>query len=308
MTVLVLTETGDLAADLIVLELRRRDVTYRRLNIDRFPADLAIGYDPGRSCAVFGAGAERFRSDEISVTWCRRPPRFPRHDLYVNRESEAFLDGVWGAMTWVWVNDPAAVTTAGNKLWQLRTAPAVGLEVPVTLVTNQVEHVRDRFRPGSVIAKTIGGAGIDRNGIRQHLYSQLLSPAELDPAAVKAAPCIFQEPVKPGVDVRVTVADDHVFATDIDAPAEFVDWRAAPPEAVGYRPVDVPAEVAERCVQLCRTAGLVYGAFDFVRQPGGRYVFLEVNPSGQWGWIERATGQPITKAIADILVSHQGGT
>jgi glutathione synthase/RimK-type ligase-like ATP-grasp enzyme len=304
----VLTEMGDLAADLVVLELRDRGIPHRRLNMNTFPADLQISYDPRNSSATFRSSVDRFSSDEVSVAWCRHAWQFSHHDPYVDREARTFLAGLWHGMAWSWVNDPSAVAQANNKAWQLKAASEIGLDIPVTLVTNDVERIHEAFRSASVIVKTIGGAAIDRAGTRQHLYSQVLSLAELDPAAVKAAPCIFQEQAKPGMDVRVTVAGDHVFATDIVAPADPVDWRAAPPEAVTYRPADLPAEVAGLCVELCRSAGLAYGAFDFVRQPGGRHVFLEVNPSGQWGWIEHATGQPITSAIVDALVHHQGGT
>lgn len=308
MTVLVLTETGDLAADLVVLKLRRHDVPYTRLNVDTFPADMAISYDPENSCAVFQANYEQLCSDDVSAAWCRRSQRFSPHDRYARRESQAFLEWLWEQMNWIWMNNPSAAAAASNKLWQLRIASEIGFDIPVTIVTNQVEQVRDMFSPGPVVVKTIGGAAIDRNGTRQQLFSQLLALADLDPVAVKAAPCIFQEPVKPGIDVRVTVVGNHVFATDIEAPARPVDWRAGPPETVSYSPVDLPEEVAKCCSELCRIAGLTYGAFDFVRQPGGRYVFLEVNPSGQWGWIERATGQPITEAIVDVLARHNRGT
>ncbi|SCF90374.1 MULTISPECIES: hypothetical protein [unclassified Streptomyces] len=47
--------------------------------------------------------------------------------------------------------------------------------------------------------------------------------------------------------------------------------------------------------------GLPYGAFDFVVTPEDEWVFLEVNPSGQYGFIEVATGLSITAAIADYL-------
>ena len=224
------------------------------------------------------------------------------------RETQVFLRCLWREMAWAWVNDPTAVDRASDKLWQLRIASEIGFDIPDTLVGNQRSRVVGRLKPGPVIAKTIGGVAVERDGERYDLYAQLIPLSELDVAAVQAAPCIFQEQVKPGTDVRVTVVGQQTFATDIDAPAGYVDWRAAPRETVTYRPTDLPAEVVERCLELCRIAKLSYGAFDFVRQPGGRYMFLEVNPSGQWGWVERATGQRITEAIVDILVGHEGGT
>jgi glutathione synthase/RimK-type ligase-like ATP-grasp enzyme len=47
--------------------------------------------------------------------------------------------------------------------------------------------------------------------------------------------------------------------------------------------------------------GLSFGAVDFIRTPEGEHVFLEVNPSGEWGMLQRDLGLPIAEAIADIL-------
>jgi len=54
-------------------------------------------------------------------------------------------------------------------------------------------------------------------------------------------------------------------------------------------------------LRLLKHAGLRYGAIDMRRTPDGRYVFLEVNPAGQWRFVEEVTGQPITAAMASLL-------
>jgi glutathione synthase/RimK-type ligase-like ATP-grasp enzyme len=48
--------------------------------------------------------------------------------------------------------------------------------------------------------------------------------------------------------------------------------------------------------------GLVFGAVDFICTPAGEYVFLEVNPGGEWGMLERDLRLPISEAIAAALV------
>jgi glutathione synthase/RimK-type ligase-like ATP-grasp enzyme len=101
----------------------------------------------------------------------------------------------------------------------------------------------------------------------------------------------------------VTLVGDRALAADIRTRGRAIDWRAVSPDAVSYRPVEVPERVVNACVDLCRQAGLLYAAFDFIRESSGRWVFLEVNPSGQWGWIEQAAGLPITGAIVDLLAS-----
>jgi glutathione synthase/RimK-type ligase-like ATP-grasp enzyme len=73
--------------------------------------------------------------------------------------------------------------------------------------------------------------------------------------------------------------------------------------ATQYAPHDLPRDVERRCVALVGRLGLTYGAIDMIVTPDGRYVFLEINPSGLYQWIEVATGLPITDAICDLLIA-----
>ena len=50
--------------------------------------------------------------------------------------------------------------------------------------------------------------------------------------------------------------------------------------------------------------GLSFGAVDMIRQPNGTYVFLEVNPSGEWGMLEKELGYPIAATIAKSLLNR----
>ena len=111
--------------------------------------------------------------------------------------------------------------------------------------------------------------------------------------------------VKPGVDIRITFVGDDCFPVSIavagsDAP---LDWRAASDDQLEYRSIDPPEEVLLGCREMNRRAGLEYAAYDFVEAADGTYWFLEVNPSGQWGWIEQALGLPISDRIAERLVT-----
>jgi hypothetical protein len=56
-----------------------------------------------------------------------------------------------------------------------------------------------------------------------------------------------------------------------------------------------------------RSLGLVFGALDFVvtDKADETHQFIEINPNGQWGWIENNTGQPISRALADALKGDQ---
>jgi hypothetical protein len=53
-----------------------------------------------------------------------------------------------------------------------------------------------------------------------------------------------------------------------------------------------------------RRLGVVYGAINMQLTPDGRYIFLEINPPGEWLFIEERTGQPISEAVSEVLASH----
>jgi glutathione synthase/RimK-type ligase-like ATP-grasp enzyme len=125
--------------------------------------------------------------------------------------------------------------------------------------------------------------------------------------SVALAPVIFQEFVPAEVDLRVTVVGDQVFAAAVHSqelpyPLDFRLFLDRP-GGVRMEPTSVPPDVEASLVRFLETAGLRYGAFDLRRTPEGRHVFLEVNPAGQWRFVEDVTGQPITAAMAQLLAS-----
>ncbi|HEX7487613.1 MAG TPA: alpha-L-glutamate ligase, partial [Anaeromyxobacteraceae bacterium] len=71
-----------------------------------------------------------------------------------------------------------------------------------------------------------------------------------------------------------------------------------------YRAVALPTGVERRLRRMVRELGLAYAALDLRRRPDGEHVFLEVNPGGQWRFVEQRTGQRITEAVADLLASR----
>ncbi|WP_233221797.1 hypothetical protein [Streptomyces carminius] len=103
-------------------------------------------------------------------------------------------------------------------------------------------------------------------------------------------------------EVRLTAVGGRLFAAEIhtDSPAGRVDWRSDY-GSHRYRVCEPPPAVAAGVRRTLDRLDLPYGAFDFAVTPGGEWCFPEVNPSGQFGFVEQATGLPITAAVADWL-------
>jgi hypothetical protein len=251
--------------------------------------------------------------DRCGSGWWRRPrppdhdPRIadPREAAWAANETYEAMAGFWDALPITWVSPPKAIETAMMKTWQLPAAHYAGLEIPETLVTSDPGEARafvDRLGPDRVICKAFSATESHWRETRRvgAAEYQLLDRVQL-------APVIFQELVPAEVDLRVTVVGEQVFAAAIHSqelpyPLDFrlfLDTGSGVP----MRPTVLPDDVTEALLRLLKAAGLRYGAVDMRRTPDGRHVFLEVNPAGQWRFVEEVTGQPITAAMARLLAS-----
>ncbi len=124
-------------------------------------------------------------------------------------------------------------------------------------------------------------------------------------SALRSCPVIVQEQIPWRVELRVTVVGDQIFACEIHSQISNharLDWRRYDTGATPHLVHELPGEIADRCVALTHRLGLRYGAVDLILTPDGRYVFLEINPNGQWLWIENLTGLPISQAVCDLLL------
>jgi len=72
------------------------------------------------------------------------------------------------------------------------------------------------------------------------------------------------------------------------------------PETI-YTLFELDNNVAEKCLLMNQQLDLNFGAYDFAYSKEGEYVFLEINPNGQWGFVEDKTGLPLSKAMAKLL-------
>jgi hypothetical protein len=239
-----------------------------------------------------------------------------------------------------WVNPWLAEREAADKTRQLTLARSLGLAVPRTLVTNDPAAVREFWAEcgGRVVFKSLLGLVKGRppdysrqlraafegrfafppacpeesaGPERRVVFTQLLTAERLaEIEALAACPAIFQEYVDKDVELRITIVGGRLFAAAIHSqehPETRVDFRRLallpPSKAVKHTAFDLPAEVGDKLLALMGRLGLVFGCVDMIRTPAGEYVFLEVNPSGQWGWVELLTGMPITAALVDLLVA-----
>jgi glutathione synthase/RimK-type ligase-like ATP-grasp enzyme len=105
-------------------------------------------------------------------------------------------------------------------------------------------------------------------------------------------------------ELRVTVIGHSVFAVSIDSQSSELtrtDWRPHA-ELCKHQIFELPQKIHDFCIAFLNNFELEFGAFDFIVDCNGEYVFLECNPFGQYLWTEYETGAKITQAILDYFI------
>jgi hypothetical protein len=330
--IVIVTDVFDVHADRIIEILRERDREPVRLNYSDVPDNVRL------SCVLGGrewrGEIEILTNDRVIETarvgsvWWRKPGPFKlpgdligQERVFAAEELRHAMDGLWNALDCLWVSRPEAIRRAGYKIEQLDRAARLGFAVPRTVVTTDPGAVRAFHREchGDIVFKVLtepylaARTYLETNDVED--FTPLVTPttriteAELEMLdAVRTVPCQFQELLPRRSELRVTVIGEEVFAAELrpddpgDAP---VDWRDA---ETTYRPADPPGEVAERCLRLTRGYGLNFAAIDLAVTPDDRYVFLEINPNGQFLYVEdRVPELRMGEAMATLLTSGVDG-
>lgn len=133
--------------------------------------------------------------------------------------------------------------------------------------------------------------------------SAISSLKEIPSSEFQLAPTIFQEAISNKVDYRVTIVGNSCFAAKIESPDESpvpLDWRLAS-KRLKYVPVTLPSEVERLCFKLVSDLKLVFGAIDLIEKDG-KFYFLEINPNGEWGWLQKEANFPIAEALTNMLI------
>lgn len=248
---------------------------------------------------------ERFNCAQLNAIWWRRVntpmqnmPALEDEAAYklIPNECRAALMGtLFTAFDGRWVNDPAAELRADNKFVQLRTARAVGFEVPDTLVSNDPTAIRQfvQGQGGSAVVKVVRGLA-DFSVPARRVTAKELS----DDASITACPAIWQGLVPGQTHLRVHVFGAQLLAVQIHS--QKLDWRPDLTSPMQEYKLDTPLKT--QCFALVKELGLEMGIIDIKLTPEHNPVFLEINPQGQFAFVEGLTGLPLSRLMAESLV------
>jgi len=250
--------------------------------------------------------------------WLRRPMHAESWDLPVADHYKKYarsalmetLNSLFVAFPdATWISDHYAILRAENKPLQQNTASRLGFYIPETIYTSdplEARHFMKKHK-NTVVKSLAAYHPKGQDGRRLAFFTRnITNDKAMDLEGLRVAPGVFQEAIEVGYEVRVTVVKNRVFAARIHLsgqPHENIrDWRLGHFEGdIAFEPYELDVLTKQRCIDLVARMRLNYGAIDLIYDTKGTVWFLEINPNGQWAFIEKATGQSIGASIAACL-------
>jgi len=312
--VLVLTNSKDVTTDFLEQKTSSARLKLVRINTDslaRMPIRAAV--DSNSTTTEIRPEDHWICPMDVGAVYYRRPslPELPRvSDPAERKWAINEFRKAWGGFfaqipAHKWINHPTATTQASYKPEQLVRGSRIGLRVPDTLISTDPIEARSFCECLSwrVVAKPIGyGEVRDELGDTQAVvYTNALTESDAKSLSTLVnCPVILQEHIPKAKDLRVTIVDENVITVALHSQEQTkstVDCRRDNMTGMRYSLVELPDDIDKKLLELVRSYRLRYAAIDLIEDRQGDLWFLELNPAGQWAWLEENVGAPISTAL-----------
>lgn len=325
MTVLIVTFSKDNESIPLVVEaIEAQGEKAFRFDTDRYPTEVKLDIYSGNSERIIIIdGEQKLDLSEVSSVWYRRmryghkiPESMDKQfrDASIN-ECRSTVRGMIATLEAFHFDKMANVDRANNKQLQLQIAREIGLLTPRTLTSNNPDSVKQfaqECQEQGIITKMLSSFAIyGEQGEEQVVFTNPVSDEDLrNLEGLCFCPMTFQEKVPKALELRTIIVGHNVFTAAVDSQSlegSIYDWRKEGRALLeAWKPYQLPKDVEEKLLKLVSTLGLKYGAIDIIVTPEGKHIFLEINPVGEFFWLEICSPHfPISQAIASVLVTNQ---
>ncbi len=319
MTVLIITHSQDNESiPLVIQAIEAQGKKAFRFDTDRFPTEIQLDiYYGSTKRVILSVDDQTLDLNEVSAVWYRRiaigskiPNSMDRQLRQASlKESRVSIEGMIASIRGFHLDPMPNIRRAENKQLQLQIAGDIGLDTPRTLTTNNpvaVKQFAQECQQGMITKMLSSFAIYDERGREKVVFTNPISSEDLDNLdGLRFCPMTFQEKIPKALELRTIIVGKRVLTAAVDSQVldkARYDWRKQGIALLdAWESYTLPEDVEEKLLKLMAEFRLNYGALDIILTPDGRHVFLEVNPVGEFFWLERCPGLPISQAIAEVL-------
>ena len=323
---LIITSESDIHADAVIDNIYHYGINAIRLNIDTFIQKSSYAYEWNFSVKLIEDflffNDSKKRAENIKVIWWRKLGSWDRYTVfpeimeesainYCQKETDALIHSLPGLYPQAkWINSWHNIEYSSYRINQIAIAKKLNLKIPETIVTNSYEKLEKFIHlQGDCIIKPITQhPAFTHNGNQHRLYTRKIDHVTLQEFKniIHFSPVFLQKEIKKKHEYRVTIIDDNCFvcrieSQDTDDENVKIDWRIVDPNKLGHYADNLPSEYLLKLQKMLSEFHLNFGAFDIIEDINYDLFFIELNPNGQWYWIELLTGMPIAQAMANLI-------
>ncbi len=199
-----------------------------------------------------------------------------------------------------------------NKLIALQTAKSVGLKVPDTIISCEKKSLLNfyRIKNGNCITKGIQDILTFKDDGSAYFFStSLVSKIDLEEMNEVFFYSLLQENIEKRYEIRVFYLNGKCYSMAIfsqsneNTKIDFrnYDWEK-PNRNVPYK---LPKRIEYKIKKFMDKIGLRTGSIDLIVTPDFEFVFLEVNPVGQYGMVSVPCNYNLDLLIAQEIVNYK---
>ncbi|MFN4362849.1 MvdC/MvdD family ATP grasp protein [Chryseobacterium hispalense] len=299
--------------DLFFDYLTAKGIPYFRLNSDKLNHDQKISISQN-SFELTDESGKTIKAEDVKAVWHRKSWMIDIPEELDDAYRKIFLKEYstlrYNLFTMLenvpWINPFENENRIdGNKMLQLNIAQKNGLIIPETLFSNDAEAITGFFHTygnGKMVAKLHGVISKSMGG-ENFLSTNIIDENSIqDIADIEYCPMIFQPYIEKQYELRIVYLDGEFFTGKINN-SENADWRIACGNYF-WSEYHLPENIKTSLTAMMKEMGLYMGAIDMILGKDRKYYFLEVNPQGEWGMLQKDLDFPIAQRIADNLIKR----
>lgn len=299
--VLVITSSIDQTVDYVILKYSHI-ANFYRVNVDQF--DQYVFYicnDHGWRIRSASWDKEMSQNEFHSIYY--RKPQFPHLDEFepeyrgmICQDILTIINGIADSFDGIVLSKPNILRKSENKVYQLLYAQKNDLILPKSFIGNCIKDADGSICDFKTIIKPLSVGKVYRKNQCEIYQTSYFDRYEEN---ISLTPIYLQKYIEKLYEVRLTIINNICFPIKIVSENQ-LDWRKGY-DKNQYSIVDVPNEILNSCKKMLYDFNLKFGAFDFIVDRKGNWIFLEVNPNGQWLWLERALNLKMSEEIVNYL-------
>lgn len=297
-----MTSSIDVTVDYIIRKYSN-EINFYRVNIDKYAEyEFVIGYKNEWTIKHYEWHTPLISDDIYSIYY--RKPRLPdlsefeyAYQHMIAKDIISLVNGLVDSFDGKVLTKPYILRKTENKIFQLLYAQNNNFLTPSSFIGNSNE-IAKKFLCNKSIIKPLTLGKIQNGDFIELYQTNYFTQLDQD---ISLSPVYLQNYIEKKYEVRMTYINGFYYPVRIDS-IDKLDWRK---DYKGHRYsiIDCPSSIIRQCDMMIKQFDLNFGAFDFIVDNLERWIFLEVNPNGQWLWLEESLNLTISQKIIEYLGS-----